>query len=393
MKTTLRFLPCSTLLILLVSLGPALHAAPPDAQRVRNAETRKSRHPPRPISPDIGPNGRVTFRFDAPGAKEVSVAGEFPGGGKMVKDDRGIWSITVGPVQPELYHYAFIVDGLRVADPSNQKIKPSRSLTTSILDVPGDPPLVHDFQNVPHGTVHVHYYRSKATNSLRRLHVYTPPGYEQDTDAGYPTLYLLHGSGDSDATWTVLGRAHWILDNLIAQGKVTPMVVVMPDGHANPPNPITGPNGKYYRSNSEVFEQDLLTEVMPLVEATYRVKPDRLSRGIIGLSMGGGQSLNIGLNHLELFAWVGGMSAGIRDPEKSMAGLLADPNAANQKLQLLWIACGKDDLLIDASREFSELLDSKGIKHTFRETDGVHTWWVWRKYLTEFAPLVFVNEQ
>ena len=312
----------------------------------------------------------------------------------MAKDQDGIWSVTIGPMPPELHTYSFVVDGLRIADPSNSNVKPMRWPTTSILDIPGDPPLVHDFQDVPHGTVRTHFYRSKATGSLRRMHIYTPPGYDQDTAARFPALYLFHGRGDNDAGWTVLGRANWILDNLIAQGRAKPMVVVMPDGHATPLREAAAGGDKsaawaYMNRNTEVFQKDLLDEIIPFVEANYRVKADRAQRAIIGLSMGGGQSLAIGLRHLDLFAWVGGMSSAIREPEAALAGVLAEGDSANEKLKLLWIACGKEDTLLQYSQKASELLTAKGIKHTFRETEGAHSWTVWRKYLTEFTPLLF----
>jgi enterochelin esterase family protein len=357
------------------------------------ADAKKKSFTPPPVSPEVSADRKVTFRLRAPNAKEVSVTGEVPGGPhKMTKDDQGVWSVTVGPLAPELYGYTMVADGLRFADASNPNIKPMRSPTTSILDIPGDPPLLHDFRNVPHGTVRVHHYPSKATGSLRRMHIYTPPAYDKDGGVRYPTLYLFHGSGDNDACWTALGRAHWILDNLIAQGKARPMVVVMTDGHAASTNFTGVPGAGAISRNVEVFGKDLLEEVMPFVEANYRVKADRLNRAIIGLSMGGGQSLTVGLNNVDKFAWVGGMSSAMRNPEQTMAGFLADPKAVNGKLKTLWIACGRDDSLMAGARSFSALLKDKGIKHDLIETDGAHSWPVWRKHLAMFAPLVFTDK-
>ncbi|MBI3877448.1 MAG: esterase [Verrucomicrobia bacterium] len=360
------------------------------AQEPKTDAKKKTFGPPAPPSPEISADRKVTFRLRAPNAKEVSVTGEIPGGPhKMTKDDNGVWSVTVGPLTPELYGYTFVADGLRFADPGNPNLKPMRSPTTSILDIPGDPPLLHDFQNVPHGTVRVHYYQSKATGTLRRMHIYTPPPYDKDAGVRYPTLYLFHGSGDNDACWTVLGRAHWILDNLLAQGKVKPMVVVMTDGHAASPNLTGVPGAGAINRNVEIFGKDLLEEVMPFVEANYRVKADRLNRAIIGLSMGGGQSLTVGLNNTDKFAWVGGMSSALRNPDQTVAGFLADPKAANEKLKILWTACGRDDQLMAGARSFSALLKDKGIEHELVETDGAHSWPVWRKHLALFAPLIF----
>jgi enterochelin esterase family protein len=340
------------------------------------------------VSPEIHADRRVTFRLRASQAREVSVSGEWAGGNKaapMTKDENGVWSVTVGPIAPDLYGYGFTVDGVGMLDPSNTQMKPMRSNRTSILDVSFDKPSLYDFQNVPHGAVHVHIYRSKAVGAARSLHVYTPPGYDHDATARFPVLYLFHGSGDNDATWMALGRAHFILDNLIAQGKAKPMIVVMTDGHAVPMTPEA--RGR----NTEVFSRDLLGDVMPLVEASYRVKNDRLSRGVIGLSMGGGQSLTIGLNHPELFAWVGGMSSAINAPDQTFATALSDAKATNTKYKLVWLGIGKDDFLLKANQQFDELLTARGIKHTFRLTEGNHSWPVWRRYLVEFAPLLFTQ--
>jgi enterochelin esterase family protein len=268
-------------------------------------------------------------------------------------------------------------------DPGNPAIKPMREPRTSILHLPSQPPALHDFQEVPHGAVRQHTYYSKSLGRLRDLVVYTPPGYDQKTRAKYPTLYLQHGSGDNQATWTTHGKAHWILDNLIAQGRAKPMVVVMMDGHAaipGAPPPMT--------NNTSMFECDLFENVLPFVEANYRVKRDAASRAIVGLSMGGGQSLTIGLNHTDWFAWVGGFSASVPKAE-GVAAASADPAATNKKLKLLWIGCGKDDFLLKRNEEFLATLKEKNILHEWHLTDGAHSWPVWRIYLGEFLPRLF----
>ena len=249
------------------------------AQRVREAPpTRRSRRTPPVISPDIGAGGKVTFRLRAPNAAAVTVNGQWPEGRvSMSKDDAGLWSVTVADIGPGVWEYGFQVDGLRMIDPGNRAIKPMRNPRTSIPHLPGEPPLVHDFQAVPHGVVHQHDYHSNSLRRLRALTVYTPPGYDKRSDTLYPTLYLQHGSGDTEATWTVHGKAHWIIDNLIAEGRAKPMVVVMMDGHADPNR----------RNNTALFERDLIEDVLPLVEANYRVHRDVAQRGIVGLSMGG----------------------------------------------------------------------------------------------------------
>lgn len=349
------------------------------------AEGRLPRARPMPIlSPEVLADRQVTFRLLAPKAGEVILSGQWPEGrASMTKDTNGVWRVTVGPIEPGVWEYSFQVDGLTMIDPGNPAIKPMREPRTSILHLPGNPPLIHDFQDVPHGVVRQHTYRSKALGRLRELVVYTPPGYDQQPDARFPTLYLQHGAGDNQATWTVHGKAHWILDNLLTQGRVKPMVVVMMDGHAAVGG---GPGG--FQNNTAAFEGDLLEEVMPFIEANYRVKPDAADRGIVGLSMGGGQSLTIGLNHLDRFAWVGGFSSAVPTPE-AVAGALNDPAATNQKLRLLWIGVGKDDFLRQRNEEFIGTLTAKGIRYDWHLTEGNHSWPVWRKYLAEFAPKLF----
>jgi enterochelin esterase family protein len=335
-------------------------------------------------SPEVHADRTVTFRLRAPKAADVLLNGEWKGGGKlaMTKDELGVWSLTVGPLEPDLYGYSFSIDGMSVTDPSNAVLKPMRSPRTSVVDVPGDPPRLHDWQDVPHGTVRLHEYVSKALGRRRPLRVYTPPGYDKDGTAAYPVLYLFHGSGDNEATWTSFGRAHLIADNLLAQGKAKAMIIVMTDGHAAPAGGT---------KNLEAFGKDLLEDVMPFVEANYRTKADREHRAIVGLSMGGGQSLTVGLNALDRFAWVGGFSAAIANPETSVAAALADPAATNAKLRLLWIACGKDDRLAEHATKLSDLLKAKEIRHELKITEGNHSWPVWRRYLGEFLPLLFTE--
>jgi enterochelin esterase family protein len=238
--------------------------------------------------------------------------------------------------------------------------------------------------------VRLHEYQSRSLGKSRRLQVYTPSGYDKSR-VKFPVLYLFHGNGDNEATWTALGRAHLIADNLFAWGKAQPMIIVMTDGHALPPGPRTTNTAERARAIA-AFEGDLLQDVIPLVEASYRVRDNPASRAIIGLSMGGGQSLTIGLNHPELFGWVGGMSASIFSPETFISYALNDAATTNRKLKLLWFACGKDDFLLKQNQQFDELLTARGIRHTFKLTEGNHSWPVWRRYLAEFLPLLFVVE-
>ena len=346
--------------------------------------------PARIISPEIHPDATVTFRLRAPEASVVKVLGEWDGPDDvMEQDENGVWSVTVGPLAPDLYGYAFGVDGIPMVDPANVWTKPSRSTATSTLEIPNpDGALTEWRPEVPHGTVHLHDYQSQALGYRRRLRVYTPAEYEADPQTRFPVFYLLHGSGDNEAVWTEFGRAHVILDNLIASGRAVPMILVMPDGHATDPH-APGSWGR----NAGDFEADLLGDVLPFVEGRYRVLADREHRAISGLSMGGSQSIRAGLNHRELFAWVGGMSSAIRNPDQVLAPFWEDPVAALTPLHLLWIAVGRDDFLIEENRRFDGLLTEKGVPHQYLETDGGHQWMVWRRYLAELARLLFQSEQ
>jgi enterochelin esterase family protein len=333
-------------------------------------------------SPEIDADGKVTFRLRAADADSVEVRGQWPEGqAPMAKGENDVWEVTLGPVPPGVWEYGFRVDGVSMIDPGNHAIKPMRSPRTSILHLPGEPALLHDFQEVPHGTVHLHTYRSKSLGRLRELAVYTPPDYRNDPDRQFPALYLQHGSGDNHATWTVHGKAHWIVDNLIAQGRAKPMVIVMMDGHASPPGAGRG-------ANTEYFEKDLFEDVMPFVEENYRVQPDAANRAIVGLSMGGGQSLTIGLNHTDTFAWVGGFSSSVPRGD-AVSSALDGPEQTNERLKLLWIGCGKEDFLLTRNEEFIDQLKEKGIEHEWHLTEGNHSWPIWRTYLSEFVPKIF----
>jgi enterochelin esterase family protein len=249
-----------------------------------------------------------------------------------------------------------------------------------------------ELNDVSHGVVHHHFYRSAVANDERGYFVYTPPGYNPEAKNVYPVLYLLHGYSDDASGWTAVGRANVILDNLIAQGKAKPMIVVMPLGYGTMDMIRMGwgvwRNTDVRDANFTKFREALLTEVMPKVESEYHVIKDRDSRAIAGLSMGGAESLLTGLNNLDRFAWIGAFSAGgLPDPfDKDFPSL---DGRANQKLKVLWVACGTEDRLITANRNFRDWLKQKGVQHTDIETPGMHTWMVWRRNLSEFAPLLF----
>ncbi len=338
-------------------------------------------------SPEIDGRASVTFNVRAPQAKEVSLRGQWSKDPiSMTKDDAGVWAAKVEPAPVGVWEYSFSIDGVNGLDPLNADFKPQRQPQKSILHVPADPPAPWDWQDVPHGAVHIHDYASKALGRPRQLWVYTPPGYEQAPDRKYPLLVLQHGSGDNQQTWVVHGKANWILDSLIAQQKAQPMVVLMLDGH-----PLgLGPRGGDGRRESpmEAFQRELFEDALPLVEKNYRVEPDAAHRAIAGLSMGGGQSLTVGLRNLDKFAWIGAFSAGTPSLD-DVKKWVADASAANSQIRLLWIACGEDDFLRERNEKLIAALKEAGVKHSWELTKGDHSWPIWRGYLAEFAPLLF----
>ena len=341
------------------------------------------------VSPEVGPDRRVTFRLRAPKAAEVTLGMDYmpPGTSeKMARDSEGVWSVTIGPLDPTVYVYWFTVDGVTMPDPVNPNIKLRARTSASMVEVPAESPALWEARDVPHGGVEINWQKSAVLNGETRwIWVYTPPGYEKDSKQRYPVLYLFHGSNDTAAGWTLAGHANFILDNLLAEKKAVPMIIVMPFGHAVP---FGGRGGQV--NNTDLYEQYVVKDVMPLVESKYRVRAGRENRAIAGLSMGGGQSIAIGFRHLDLFSAIGAFSAAIPgDFEKEFGQKIANAKDVNAKLKVLWLACGKQDTLFERSQKFSDLLDAHQIKHTFRPSEGAHVFKVWRLYLSEFAPLLF----
>ncbi|MEI6714054.1 MAG: alpha/beta hydrolase-fold protein [Verrucomicrobiota bacterium] len=338
------------------------------------------------ISPEVQASGDVMVRFRAPKASDVKVAGQFGATTNLTKDEQGIWSVLLRQVPAGVHEYHFVVDGLSVLDAQNSFVKPQRYPSSSVMHVPANPPALWDWQEIPHGTLHIHEYHSKALGKMRRVFVYTPPGAE---GAGpLPVLYLSHGNGDNEATWTTHGKAHWILDALIAQKKSQLMILVMPDAHAVPPR--GGVFEEYSVDNTEAYCRELVEDVIPLVESNYKVNAAPAARAFAGLSMGGHHAFSVALNLHEKFAYVGAFSAVPPEP-KFVAGGLDDPEATNKDLKLFWSACGKKDFLRERNEDFNTLLKQKGIRFEFVETEGDHSWPVWRRYLAEFAPKLFQN--
>ena len=347
-------------------------------------------------SPEVASDRRVTFRLRAPEAKAVTVAGDFGADAEMRKGEDGIWSVTIGPLTPEMYVYYFTVDGVRLTDPSNPQLKIGyvTTTTTSLLTVPGEKPAFYEVQNVPHGEIRNLLYWSRSSGVTRELTVYVPPGYDEARNRRYPVLYLLHGFANDHHSWHRYGRANDILDNMLAERKIEPFLVVMPLGYGgaqvNGDGTGIAPEADV-RGDPALYERDLLEDIIPLIDRKYRTLADRRHRAIVGFSMGGGQAGRFGLRHLETFSHVGIMSAGMAAGADGgpVATLAANSAKSNKLIDLLWIACGKEDTALKGAKSLHEALDQAQIEHTYLETDGAHHWRVWRRYLHDLAPLLF----
>jgi enterochelin esterase-like enzyme len=349
----------------------------------------QSPRPPQLESPIVHTNRTVSFNFRAPNARKVELSAQFLKGNQpLTVDTNGVWSITVGPVEANLYPYNFVVDGVSVADPNNLDHFPNERFKASLMDIPGDQPSLYSVQDVPHGEMCYCFYQSKTLGRTRPLVVYTPPGYH-DGKKKYPVFYLVSGTTDTEETWFKAGRVNFILDNLIAQKKAVPMVVVLPYGNMmmGTPSPTSIQAADMYK----VFNDELTRDIMPFVEANYRVISDREKRAIAGFSRGGGQSLFTGFNNLDKFAWIGSYSAYLTPEvfDKYFATAAADPKATNKKLKLLWLGVGKTDFLYKQAVEFDDYLKGKRIKHKSLVTEGGHTWMNARHYLIETLQLYF----
>jgi enterochelin esterase-like enzyme len=414
----------------LLALVPGLFAQPtaaPSAERGRTGQMG-------PPSPEVLADGRITFRLLAPSATEVQVSGDWPGGVvAMTKDDRGVWSATIGPLKPEMYSYTYVVNGFRAMEPGSEMYQHDGARFGSIVIVPGPQSQLYEVHDVTHGTLAYVWYKSSSLNLTRRMHVYTPPGYEKSTTV-YPVLYLFHGAGGDEDSWNSTGRASEILDNLIAQGKAKPMIVVMTNGNTNqaaspellPPNPLPAAatpappgqaeppaRGMFYVAE---FADSVVSDVIPYIESHYRVLANRESRAISGLSMGGAQSLYAGLRHIDKFAWVGCFSGalvllpGVMRPLPLAPGVPPIPGRLNQildmstvekvfpelnaetsaKLKLLYISVGSEDGLIEANHQFKGWLKSKGVNFVDIETPGyAHVWSLWRIGLADMVSRLF----
>ena len=374
---------------------------------VAHAQGRGGAQAPQVTSPQVNADRRVSFRIYAPQAREIRLAAsDIPGLGqntRLTKADNGVWELTTPALDAGAYRYNFNIDGVATIDPRNPSISESNNNVWSLVYVPGSD--LFDSKNVPHGAIAEVTYKSSALGRDRRMHVYTPPGYQNGRDR-YPVFYLLHGAGDNDDSWTTVGRAGFILDNLIAAQKARPMVVVMPAGHTS-----TSQANVVGRSATDDFVNDFVRDVMPYVEKNYRVLTDRPNTAIAGLSMGGMQTLEVALPRLERFAYIGVYSSGLIGAfgnaggrgrgaapapapagpiefEKTNAAKLADANL-KKGLRLFWFGTGKEDFLLSTTDATVDLFKRHGFSPVYVQSPGGHTWINWRNYLSEFAPQLF----
>lgn len=342
--------------------------------------------------PQVSSDGRVTFRLPAPQAREVAVQYEGqPQRQAMEKDPDGVWTYATPPLEPDYYGYSFFVDGVRMLDLGNPLMKYNLLGSESMVHVPGPESLPWEWNDVPHGVLHHHFFKSSVAKDDRDFYVYTPPGYDPASRRQYPVLYLLHGFSDDASAWWSVGRQNVILDNLIARGQARPMLVVMPLGYGTMDvlrrgwSRASAPGR--WEKNVALFRQSLLEEVLPRVEKSYRVSKSRNDRAIAGLSMGGGESLTVGLNDPGQFSYIGAFSSGgLNNLEANFPNV---DERLNKRLHLLWIACGKDDHLFEPNDRFVEWLRGKNVRCDWNPVPGVHSWLVWRRNLAAFTPLLF----
>ena len=379
-------------------------------------------------SPVIASDNKVTFRISAPQAASVSVRGDFGSDAQMTKDEQGVWSVTVGPIQPEMYSYTFNVDGVTVLDPSNSQLIRDTTRNQNLLLVPGEGSDLYIVKDVPHGTLSKVWYDSPTFKMKRRMYVYTPPGYETGNKK-YPVLYVLHGGGGDEEQWISCGRVPQIFDNLIAAGKAKPMIVVMPNCNANQAAtpgeaPATagtrrgaggaavaagrgtggarGAAGGYSEESLSVMAEEYVKSVGAFIEKNDRVLPGSQNRAITGLSMGGGHAFYTGMKNMDYYGWVGQFSTSMfgglgntteYNLETAISGVFKDPANINKKLNLMYMSCGRDDPRLTAQKKMTEDLRKRGIDVVYTDWSGAHEWKVWRCALADMAKSLFKEKK
>jgi enterochelin esterase family protein len=360
----------------------------------------------RVVSPEIHIDNSATFRLFAPDASKITISGNWMEGWganeAMVRNDTGLWTLTVGPLEPEIYTYTFSVDGIGLLDPGNARVMRDGTRYACMLVIPGLASDVYQVKDVPHGILSKVWYESPTLELTRRMYVYTPPGYDSGSDK-YPVLYLLHGAGGDEDAWSTLGRTCQIMDNLIAEGKAKPMIVVMTNGNpgdaaqageAPPKKKKEGSENSMFMMGAGLFEKSLVNDVVPFVDKHYRTLSKRKNRAVSGLSMGGMQTINLAFDYTETFDYFGVLSMGIMEADQSGRTWFKDVDTRIKNLEtngykLFWIGCGTDDFLYESAQNLVAKMEENNLEFTYRESSGGHTWSNWRIYLSELAPLLF----
>ena len=338
-----------------------------------------AQRPPSISSPEVKPDHSITFRYYSRNAQSVTVKGEFlTASVSMTKDTGGVWSVTVPPVKPDIYPYSFVVDNVELADPNNANIFANERFKRSIVDIPGSPPLVHALRNVPHGKISYRLYTSSTLGSTRTLLVYTPPGFNPNGKIKYPVLYLIHGGSDTEETWTKVGNANFIADNLIAAGKAKPMIIVMPYGNVRP-KPMPD------------FTKDVVNDIIPFVQANYPVLTDAKDRAIAGFSVGGGQTLNIGLTNTDKFGYIASYApyTATEEFQKNFTNWSPDAEKVNKQLKLFSISVGTEDFLYESVKKNIAYFNEKNIRVKPYIVPGGHTWMNCKQYLATTLQEIF----
>ncbi len=338
-----------------------------------------AQRPPAISSPDVHADNSITFRYFSRKAKKIWVTGEFLSAPvAMAKDTSGIWSVTVSPVTPDIYPYSLWVDSVQIADPNNTYIFANERFKRSIVDVPGDKPLLHSLQNVPHGKISYRYYKSTTLGTTRTLLVYTPPGFNVNSKTKYPVLYLIHGGSDTEETWTKVGRANLIADNLIAQGKAKNMIIVMPYGNVRP-------------SPMPDFTKDVINDIIPFIETNYPIVKNSKGRAIAGFSVGGGQTLNIGLMNTDKFAYVCSYApyTATEEFKKNFTNWQPDAAAMNKQLKLFTISVGSEDFLYESVKQNLAMFKEKKVTVEPIIVSGGHTWMNGKRFLAQTLQQLF----
>lgn len=349
--------------------------------------------PPPVVSTEVKVDRSVVFRLRAPNATKVELVVGITAAKPMTMDASGVWSLTVGSLDAEIYRYVFVVDGLSIVDPNNTWVEAGRNSSNSLVEIPGSPARFDERHAGPSGTLHIRTYPSAVLGITRRVFIHVPAAYDREPTKRFPVLFLRHGASGLESSWSDAGRAGVILDNLVAAGRAVPMIIVMPNGFADRPG-IKAASIPFGQEAQDVTATELLDDILPLIEQNYRVLPGAEHRALAGFSMGAGQAFFTGLKHPDRFAWVAEFASGaFSEPNFNLAaaipGFLDAPAATNARLRLLFLSCGTDDPRYKGQFQLHQVLKQHGIRHEWVTFPGGHEWKVWRHSLHALLPRLF----